>query len=139
MLECFGYLLPHLRFQQCPVRIFGFVSCDQPKADSDIDAHKNDKRRANAKRHLPAARGNIYFGWEQNLARISLHPQMNLSRDSKGALQLPIGDQLLLQRCSFRGRQSPVQIIEKLIRIHSTLPEALCWMWRRAIENCAMG
>src|SRR5205809_7996474 len=124
MLERFGYLLPHLRLQQCPVRIFSFVSCDQPKPDSNIDAHENDKRRANAKRHFPAACGNINFGWEQNLARISLHPQMNLSRDRKGALQLPIGDQLLLQRCTVRSRQSAVQIIEKLIRIHSTLQEA---------------
>jgi hypothetical protein len=36
---------------------FCFVSCNQPKADSNIDAHENDKRRANAKRHFPAARG----------------------------------------------------------------------------------
>jgi hypothetical protein len=92
VFERFGYLLPHLRFQQCPVRILRFVSCDQPKTDSNIDAHENDKRSANTKRHFPAARGNIYFGWEQNLARITLRAQMNLPRYRKLALQLPVGD-----------------------------------------------
>src|SRR5437879_11222468 len=75
VFERFGYLLPHLRFQQCPVRILRFVSCDQPKTDSNIDAHENDKRSANTKRHFPAARRNIYFAWQQNPAKTPLRPK----------------------------------------------------------------
>src|SRR5437868_3682709 len=118
VLERFCYLLPHLCFEYCPVGILRFVSCNQPKADPNVYGHENDERRAYAECQFPPARGNVRFARQQNLTRITMHARVDLSRDGQFALQLPIRNQSLLQRCTFRRGQSAVEIIEKFIWIH---------------------
>src|SRR5262249_50755372 len=53
-LDRFGDLLPHLRLKQRAVRVFTFVSENEPKTDADVYKHENHECDTYADRHFAA-------------------------------------------------------------------------------------
>ncbi|PYK25077.1 MAG: hypothetical protein DME52_09470 [Verrucomicrobia bacterium] len=66
----------------------GFVSRDQPQAESDINTHENDERCAYPERHFAALLSYIRPGWQHKFARVPAHSGLNLPSDCQLALQL---------------------------------------------------
>lgn len=120
LLERFGQLLAHLRFKQRTIRVFRFVSCDQPQTAAHVDGHENNKRRADAACHFPPALGNVLFGRQQNFARIAAHARVNSPRHGELALQLLVRSQPLFQLSAFPRGELAVEIIEKFVGAHAS-------------------